>query len=224
MDIDKLRLKHKQLLVDYALSAFCASKQHCQQTKDRWVASLLDGYDFQQFIQDIKIFDRVISDDTAQHVGIDSDATLGYIQVVDANLELHTGLKRKLKVRIFNNQDSPLKTTPEEPFFVCYHWYKENGEVYEFDGVRTPIDTAVLPSNSAEMWMKLTPPDEPGHYRLMVTLVIEGKCWLENEGLGVQLLDLTVHEYHGGNLTRHAQSVFNRIEAIEFKEINSCAS
>lgn len=219
MDIHALRLKNKQVLVDYAFNVFFAAKKDCSQTKDMWVDRLLNGYDFNQFLQDLKhgnaeVFAAVPELPTASPEGI------GSIQIVDSNLELHAGLKRRLKVRIVNNQADTFQTTPEEPLFVAYHWYAANGDVYEFDGARTPIEAPIAPGQTFEMTIQLTPPAEPGDYQLMATMVYEGRYWMEEVGLGVQRVDMTVQDYDGRGLSRHALSIFKQLQAAELEVIN----
>lgn len=219
MDIHALRLKNKQVLVDYAFNVFFASKKDCRQTKDMWVDRLLNGYDFNQFLQDLKhdsaeVFSTVPELPTASPEGI------GSIQIVDSNLELHAGLKRRLKVRIVNNQGDTFQTTPEEPLFVAYHWYTANGDVYEFNGVRTSIETPIAPGQTLEMAIQLTPPAEPGDYQLMATMVYEGRYWMEEIGLNVQKLAMSVQDYDGRGLSRHALSIFKQLQTAELEVIN----
>ncbi|WP_081193746.1 hypothetical protein [Halomonas sp. BC1] len=219
MDIYALRLKNKQVLVDYAFNVFFVSKNDCRQTKDMWVDRLLNGYDFNQFIQDLKHSNVEVSA-TAPDLPAASPDVIGSIQVVDSNLALHAGLKRQLKVRIVNNQADTFQTTPEEPLFVAYHWYTANGEVYEFNGVRTSIETPIAPGQTLEMAIQLTPPAEPGDYQLMVTMVYEGRYWMEEVGLSVQRLGMTVQDYDGRGLSRHALSIFKQLQAAELEVIN----
>lgn len=219
MDIYALRLKNKQVLVDYAFSVFFVSKKDCRQTKDMWVDRLLSGYDFNQFIQDLK-HSHVEASATEPGLAAASPDVIGSIHVVDSSLALHAGLKRQLKVRIVNNQADTFQTTPEEPLFVAYHWYTANGEVYEFNGVRTSIEAPITPGQTLEMAIQLTPPAEPGDYQLMVTMVYEGRYWMEEVGLSVQRLGMTVQDYDGRGLSRHALSIFKQLQAAELEVIN----
>lgn len=122
MDIHKLRLKNKQVLVNYAFSVFCRSKQNCQQTKDNWVAILVNGCDFLIFIDALKRYERILLE-TGDSADIDPASLFDHINLVDSN---------------------------------------------------------------------------------------------------VTLVDMTVHEYDGGYLTRHAQSILSRIDVLDLDKVVEC--
>ncbi|MBE0405180.1 hypothetical protein [Halomonas citrativorans] len=219
MDFASLRRRNKQVLVEHAFNIFLPEIQKKKIKKDYWVERLLDGYDVSHFIQDLKQGRTETSGTAVSSLEISSD-TIGSIQVVDQNLDLHAGLKRKIQVRICNYQADTFQTTPEKPLFVAYHWYRAGGEVYEFDGVRTSLKASVEQGREIEMAINLTPPAEPGDYQLMVTMVYEGRYWMEEVGLSVQRLGMTVQDYDGRGLSRHALSIFKQLQAAELEVIN----
>ena len=219
MDFSSLRKRNKKVLVEYAINIFLPEIEDKEATKAYWTDRLLEGYDFNQFIQELKYkrVDDLVSETNFLEISTDS---IGSIQIVDSNLELHAGLKRRLKVRIVNNQADTFQTTPEEPLFVAYHWYTANGDVYEFNGVRTSIETPIAPGQTLEMAIQLTPPAEPGDYQLMATMVYEGRYWMEEIGLNVQKLAMSVQDYDGRGLSRQALSIFKQLQTAELEVIN----
>lgn len=218
MNFAALRRRNKQVLVDHAFNVFLPMEKEANTIKERWIERLLDGYDVNRFIQELKE-GRAATPNVTNSLDL-PEGTIGRIQVVDENLELHAGLKRKMRVQISNLQANAFQTTPEEPVFAAYHWFRANGEVYEFDGARTPLPSPVKPGQQLEMSVNLTPPAEPGDYQLMVTMVYEGHCWMEEKGLEVQQVAITVQDYDGRGLTRHALSVFKQLQAAEIEVIH----
>lgn len=215
IDIDALRRKHKTELVERALSLY-QPEGDTQQVKSFWLERLLQGQDLRQMLDHLKAGEP-LPDEGSLITAKGSLESVGKIEIIDDNLELHAGLKRKLWVKLENFSDTVFQTTPEEPVFIAYHWYQENGDVYEFDGVRTPIPQPVAPGERIETPINLTPPAEPGHYELMVTIVHEGRCWMEDTGLAVSRVPLDVQDYDGRGLTRHALSVFKQLHAAEME-------
>ncbi|MBZ9539950.1 hypothetical protein KGQ90_13525 [Modicisalibacter tunisiensis] len=215
MDIDQLRRRHKAELVERALSIYQAGAMESQ-TKNYWIERLLSGHSVQEFLSRLKS-GTYYPDEQETFEEAPASDSIGRLRVLDNDLELHAGLKRKLWVKLENFSGTVLQTTPEEPVFIAYHWYQENGEVYEFDGVRTPIPKPVGSGEEIEAQINLTPPAEPGNYELMVTIVHEGRCWMEDTGLAVSKAALEVQDYDGRGLTRHALSVFKQMHAAEME-------
>lgn len=213
-NIDTLRRKHKHLLVEHAFNIFAPTHEHSQQQKDFWIERLLQGHSVKDFIYQLQN-DQPKHEKEEPLLEPPALEAIGQLRVIDENLNLHAGLKRKLLIRLRNDTNRPFATTPEEPVFVAYHWYQANGEVYELDGVRTPLPKPLNPNQIVEMKINLTPPAEPGEYQLMATMVHEGRCWMEDIGLDVQCLNMTVQDYDGRGLSRHAFSIFKQLHAAE---------
>lgn len=213
-NIDTLRRQHKQLLVERALNIFAPTYKDSQKQKDFWVERLLQGHSVEDFISQLQSNQSQEETEDSSREAPNSE-TIGKLRIIDENLNLHAGLKRKLLIRLKNYTEKPFETTPEEPVFVAYHWYRANGDIYELDGVRTPLPSPLNPNQKLEMQMNLTPPAEPGEYQLMATMVHEGRCWMEDIGLDVQRFNMTVQDYDGRGLSRHAFSIFKQLHAAE---------
>lgn len=216
MDFETLRRRNKEILVQHAFNVFLSSYRHRDELKEQWVERLLDGHDVENFISNLKCGHTTVvySDDDVDSVPTDA---IGCIKIIDTDLGFHAGLKRKLKVVIYNFKAESFQTTPEKPLFASYHWYCNDGDCYDYDGVRTPIASSVQVGQDLEMEIKITPPNEPGNYNLMVTMVYEGRYWMEDAGLDVQKIPVVVQDYDGRGLTRHALSVFKQLHAAEME-------
>ena len=213
-DFSALRQRNKEILVERAFSLLVPREYNTLDHREQWVERLIAGYCAKTFIQDLKK-GRLVAQQASAEERTPHTQLVGELRVIDENLTLHAGLKRKLMVSVHNYSSQVFQTTLEEPLFVAYHWYRENGEVYEFDGVRTPLIKPVAPAGRIEMPMALVPPAEPGEYELMVTMVHEGRCWMEDAGLRAHRLKSKIHDYDGRGLSRHALSVFKQLQAAE---------
>lgn len=119
---------------------------------------------------------------------------IGSIKVVDQNLEFFVGQSRSLKVSIENYSNEVFETTEINPLYISYHWYDENGSLYLFDGIRTSLHKSIMPNDNDQFFLQVTSPKEVGNYQLLITLIIEGQSWLENEGLEVNKLNIEVNK------------------------------
>jgi hypothetical protein len=177
--------------------------------RDCWIQKLVDGYDFYEFINYLKQGISISEPSEAQAAS--GNELIGKVRLIDENFDLHADLKQQLWVRVENRSCKTIQTTYEEPIFVSYHWYLQNGDAYQFEGARTPLPHPIPPGQQIEMAVNVVPPKEPGIFKLMVTLVHEGRYWMEEKGLEVHLFDCVVHDYDGSGLARQATSVFEQL-------------
>ena len=87
----------------------------------------------------------------------------------------------------------------EDPIQVACHWLDETWNMVQFDAQRFPLPTeGIPPQESREVEIRVTPPEKPGRYHLMVTLVqtINGQTnWLHETGeFTPQIFDREVEE------------------------------
>lgn len=78
----------------------------------------------------------------------------------------------------------PSEPSPNELHAVnlSYHWLTRRGRMVVFDGIRTPLPRDLAPGESVPLNVAIQPPDQPGVYRLEVTLVQEGVAWFPERG------------------------------------------
>jgi hypothetical protein len=65
---------------------------------------------------------------------------------------------------------------------LSYHWLDELGNPIVWDGVRTPLGRVVEPGQRLRSALQVRGPIPPGHYRLAVDLVDEGRLWFAEVG------------------------------------------
>lgn len=215
-DFSALRRRNTEILVTRAFSLLVPREHNTPDQREPWIERLLAGYCVQTFIQDLKK-GRLVADQVSAKESLPAKQLVGEMRVIDENLTLHAGLRRELMVSIENFSDRLFQTTGKEPLFASYHWYYANGEAYQFDGERTALTQSIAPFRKTEMPMVLTPPAKPGEYELIATMVYEGRCWMEDAGLRVHRLNLTVQDFDGSKLSRHALTVFKQLQAAEAK-------
>lgn len=213
MNFSALRRRHKKVLVDHAFKVFLPKEQVSYDDKEFWIERLLNGHDFNLFIAELK---KGVPD--AQSILISRDQAgeskvgVGQISIVDTDLEFHAGGRRTVRVRVDNSSGGYWETSAEMPLFASYHWYDQNGNVYDFDGKRTALPKAIASGDQLAFELHVVNPAEPGNYQLMVTLVLEGQLWMEDNSLSVERVPVEVLEYDGDGLTRQARDFYQRLK------------
>jgi hypothetical protein len=86
-----------------------------------------------------------------------------------------------VRVELENRSSEKLGTFPPFPVQLSYRWLRdETGEIVGPEGLRTPLQPPLPPGKTATYSMNIAAPDEPGRYRLRVTLVQEFLRWLDS--------------------------------------------
>lgn len=81
----------------------------------------------------------------------------------------------------------------QNPVYLSYHWTATNGDLIIFDGIRTKLMKPELsPGDFVEQQTSIKSPSVPGKYRLVLTMVQEGVCWLEEKGFEPAVLNIEV--------------------------------
>lgn len=91
-------------------------------------------------------------------------------------LELSAGTWNEVTCRIENLGPAFLVSAPPHPVHISYRWVA--GAATE-EGERTRLPQSIAPSTSADCYLGLRAPAEPGVYELQVTLVQEGVAWFD---------------------------------------------
>jgi|GEM_PF-5934561 len=211
MDYETLRLQHKQSLVERAFAVFEPSFEDPEAQKQEWVRRLLDGHGAQDLIASLKAGEPLSA--PAEEEAAPPGDRAGKIELRGGDIALYAGVKTRIPVAIQNDSGAPFKTTPDHPLFASYHWYEASGGLYQLDGVRTALPEEIPPGSQAEVAVDVMPPATPGTYRLMITMVHEGVCWMEEAGLEAPILECAIHDYDGRGLSHHAQATFMRLLA-----------
>jgi hypothetical protein len=83
-------------------------------------------------------------------------------------------------VSLENGSSEEIGSFPPFPVQLSYRWLTDHdNEVAGPEALRTPLKPAVRPHERASYVMTIAVPDQPGRYRLRVTLVQELVRWLD---------------------------------------------
>jgi SAM-dependent methyltransferase/uncharacterized protein YbaR (Trm112 family) len=82
-------------------------------------------------------------------------------------------------VRLSNSGTCMLSSKSDPPIFVAYHWKTIDGNDLIREGIRTPLPIDLMPGQQITVPMKITAPNQPGHYLLEITLVNETVRWFD---------------------------------------------
>lgn len=83
-------------------------------------------------------------------------------------------------IRIKNIGSSIISSECDQPVLLSYHWLDSNGNVIEFEGLRSPIPNVLYPGESITVITSIKTPVIKGHYVLRICLVQEHVKWLED--------------------------------------------
>lgn len=232
MNYESLRYRNKKILLDHAFSIFSTKLGNTEEEQKKyWLERMLNGHDVQDLINQLKSGQSVFQKEIKPAALTASK--LGLVCIEDHDLEFHAGLRRKLRIKVTNNSEKIFQTTSKEPLNAAYHWYDANGNIYEYDGIRTPLPQPIRPGSEHSFEIDVTTPKAPGHYFLMTTLIMEGQAWLEEKGLDVYKHDIEITELNEPGMTKRAQQIYNKLrnrltehaaDSKNIKEFNACAS
>lgn len=85
---------------------------------------------------------------------------------------------------VLNNQSNQdWRSSPGDDIYLSYHWRNGNGKVIVFDGERTSLRVPVARGETKCLPLTVKAPSISGPCLLEVTLIKEGKHWLDDIGL-----------------------------------------
>ncbi len=84
-------------------------------------------------------------------------------------------------------------SSEENNTFLSYHYYTEDGELVDYDGIRTEIEFVPARGKKNETMAFIAPLDA-GSYILQVDLVEEGVTWFSVQGMSTLDIPLVVLE------------------------------
>ena len=97
-------------------------------------------------------------------------------------LQLSTGSRSSVPVRIRNTGGTTLDSSAPQPFQLSYHWLAANDDtVVSWEGLRTPFPVRVAPGSTFALDAFVEAPPEPGAYRLMWDVEHRHRLWFSTE-------------------------------------------
>ncbi|MEO8074714.1 MAG: glycosyltransferase family 4 protein [Acidobacteriota bacterium] len=86
-----------------------------------------------------------------------------------------------VRVELENGSSEKLGSFPPFPIQLSYRWFRDGiDEVTDREGLRTALRPPLSPGGRATYSLNIAAPDEPGRYRLRVTIVQEFLRWLDS--------------------------------------------
>ena len=124
----------------------------------------------------------------------DDTQCIGSIRIVSKCIQAKSGDLARDLVVLNNSSGFSWSSSGNSPTYLAYHLKNDRGEVIVYDGIRTPLQDSVMPGKISVAPIYIKAPDRPGLYYLEVSLVQEGKIWLEDLGLKRWVTRLYVDE------------------------------
>ena len=95
--------------------------------------------------------------------------------------EFHPAHDAVVSVQLKNTGGEMWGAFGQQPVTLSYRWLAEDGEVVVADGLRTRLPADVYPEDAIVLPMKIRPPDMPGRFQLVFSLVQESVAWFVDE-------------------------------------------
>jgi len=126
-----------------------------------------------------------------------SEETVGAIRDASGTLKVNAALDHVaageeffLPVRVENTSTQNWVNAQGNPLSLSYHWLDRQGTPVIYEGHRTPFPVTMLaPAEAFSAQIRVVAPDGPGLYRLVLTAVQEGYCWLDQRGFAAFAFD-----------------------------------
>jgi hypothetical protein len=184
LELQTLRNKHKAVLIEHALRIFPVDGDD-QKIRSYWLQRLLDGQYIQHMLAHLKAGEPIPKEQTHGYHDSMERSTVVYTgtALIKQKLPvLRAGIPEKIRIAISNHTTDTWLNNETMPISACYHWLSYSGEMFEFEGMRTPLPEPIAPNSSLELDLSVIPPDRPGRYQLQLTLLHENVCWFEERG------------------------------------------
>jgi hypothetical protein len=96
--------------------------------------------------------------------------------------EVRAGAVTTAVVELENAGTTTWRSRGDAGVLLAYHWLDDQGNPIVWDGIRTGLDRTVEPGERLRTEIAIRGPIPPGHYRLAVDLVDEGRTWFAELG------------------------------------------
>ena len=119
----------------------------------------------------------------------------GEIKINDKTeaLVLSPAERFSIQVEITNHTNEVWNSLGPNPINVSYHWTDTSGNMVIFDGERTQLSgSSIGAKETKEQFVQIVSPQEKGKYKLVVTLVQEGKRWFASPDFMEDAIDVVV--------------------------------
>lgn len=118
-----------------------------------------------------------------KHINHDlTDVFSGALYMTGSTGAVNAGSHFEVPVAFFNSSAGEWDNIGSR-LKLSYHWRDEANRMIEYEGIRSPIDTQVVPPHSwTPAVLTVRAPATPGMYFLELTMLKEGVTWFDDEG------------------------------------------
>lgn len=103
----------------------------------------------------------------------------GSLEILDVPAGIEPGATFQVRARLSNRSPSAWGMG-QNPVRASYHWLTPNGEMLDFEGIRTELGPQKLePGSHREILIRVVAPSKPGRHQLKLTLLQEGIAWFD---------------------------------------------
>jgi hypothetical protein len=93
---------------------------------------------------------------------------------------LTAGSRAAASLSVENATKHVLASLGPTPLFLSYHWLDERGKPVIYDGIRTELFPPLPPGRTFVYAVNVIAPDQPGEYRLRLSVVQEQVAWVDH--------------------------------------------
>jgi hypothetical protein len=118
---------------------------------------------------------------------------IGEMSVINPVESMVIGSLIDIDVQVINRSEQVWVGDIFRPVNLAYHWLKESGEVFIFEGLRTPLPVGGVGAHKTlNTRMSVAAPNEDGQYILMLSMLQENVGWFEHHGFKTAQLNVEV--------------------------------
>jgi hypothetical protein len=189
MSIETLRHKHKTFTVEHAFRV-CGLENYNFEIKNQWVEYLISGGSFKRMLEELRNGHTLPPLESPA----ESQEFKGFIILDETPDYFYNDQRNFLCVTIKNESAIQWETSESSQLFLSYRWYLKSGVIFEPEGVRTAIPKVIMPNKRLSMCVEVLAPKLPAIYLLEITMLMEGKFWLDDRGLRVFKVPIKVDD------------------------------
>lgn len=132
---------------------------------------------------------ELLPDDSVFIVGVQ-----GKIEVSGFPLTAKVNSSITIPAKVYNHSTTPWGEG-KYPVRISYHWLDQDEKMAVFEGQRTaPGPKGIAPGEFCKINININMPEQPGKYKLQLTLVQEGVAWFETSGFKPTVCDILVEQ------------------------------
>ncbi len=98
---------------------------------------------------------------------------------IPERIKISPGAVGNLDLKVKNNTNFSLPNTGTKPFRLSYHIKDKDGEMLQWEGIRTNLDNKLMPDQEQILEFTFEAPKQSGEYFLSITAVQEHVAWLD---------------------------------------------